>query len=141
MKLDSNETSMKWISYQISTSYNELYLFNRGNFRKGEREREREIERILKSSIQNVWNSKIVKNSCPALPLQCSRGMPALEMDTFWGWQLQNLLRFKVTSFANFNQQYLISHKMEDETCWEANLKDLYQKQPTLKAFARWLFR
>ena len=39
-------TSMKWISYQISTSYNELYLFNRGNFRKGKRERKQEREKI-----------------------------------------------------------------------------------------------
>ena len=38
------ETSMKWISYQISASYNELFLFNRGNFRKGKREREQEGE-------------------------------------------------------------------------------------------------
>ena len=30
---------MKWISYQISASYNELYLFNWGNFQKGEREK------------------------------------------------------------------------------------------------------
>ena len=30
---------MKRISYQVSTSYNELYLFNRGNFQNGKRER------------------------------------------------------------------------------------------------------
>ena len=39
---------MKWISYQISTSYNELYLFNSGisgGGREREREREREKER------------------------------------------------------------------------------------------------
>ena len=37
------KTSMKWISYQISTSYNELYLINSGiSGRERERERERE---------------------------------------------------------------------------------------------------
>ena len=39
-KLDLKKTSMKWISYQISMSYNELYLFNRRNFWKRKRERE-----------------------------------------------------------------------------------------------------
>ena len=34
----TSETSMKWISYQISTSYNELYSINSGI---SERERER----------------------------------------------------------------------------------------------------
>ena len=37
---------MKWISYQISTSYNELYLINSGISRKeSEKERDRERER------------------------------------------------------------------------------------------------
>ena len=41
-----NNTSMKWISYQISTSYNELYLINSGiSGRERERERKRERER------------------------------------------------------------------------------------------------
>ena len=47
------KTSLKWISNQISTSYNEVYLFNRGKEkerekekdREGGRERERERER------------------------------------------------------------------------------------------------
>ena len=34
------KTSMKLISYQISMSYNELYLFDRENFKKGKREKE-----------------------------------------------------------------------------------------------------
>ena len=40
-------TSMKRISYQISTSYNELYLFNSG-ISGGGRERKRERERKRK---------------------------------------------------------------------------------------------
>ena len=37
---------MKWISYQISTSYNELYLINSGiSGRKREREREKDREK------------------------------------------------------------------------------------------------
>ena len=40
------QTSMKWISYQISTSYNELYLINSGiSRREREREKDREKER------------------------------------------------------------------------------------------------
>ena len=57
------KTSMKWISYQISTSYNELYLFNRGNFWKGkkERERERESERKNFEINLNIFISVNVK--------------------------------------------------------------------------------
>ena len=43
-------TSMKWISYQISMSYNELYLINFGiSGRERERERERE------TCIEFIW--------------------------------------------------------------------------------------
>ena len=34
--------SLKWISNQISTSYNEVYLFNRGKEKEREKEREGE---------------------------------------------------------------------------------------------------
>ena len=47
--LDKNfeKTSMKWISYQISTSYNELYLINSGiSGREREKERERERDKL-----------------------------------------------------------------------------------------------
>ena len=37
-------TSLKWISNQIRTSYNELYLFNRGNFQKGERDQDKRLD-------------------------------------------------------------------------------------------------
>ena len=46
----TKKTSMKWISYQISTSYNELYLINSGisgREREKERERERNKEREM----------------------------------------------------------------------------------------------
>ena len=38
------QTSMKWISYQISMSYNKLYLFNSGI---SGSDRERERERVI----------------------------------------------------------------------------------------------
>ena len=38
------KTSLKWISNQISTSYNEVYLFNRGKEKEREKEREGEGE-------------------------------------------------------------------------------------------------
>ena len=44
-EMNSIQTSLKWISNQISTSYYELYLFNRGKERENKRERESKKER------------------------------------------------------------------------------------------------
>ena len=60
------KTSMKWISYQISTSYNELYLFNSG-ISGGGRERKRERERERKREINTHTIVQSLTSDCEDL--------------------------------------------------------------------------